>query len=95
MRATYSVVLKSGLPPSERSFLSALSAMEITQGEGAEPLLEFHCTKIDVSHHTYIEMETFRPDDQVIFPLRIPHFFVLAIHHSERPKKIGFVTPDT
>ncbi len=86
----YSVVLRSSIPPREKEFLGAFSCGTITPDAGGESLLHFQCTKIDVSHHTYIEMETFRQEDSETSPLKIPHHFVLAIHGFDARRPVGF-----
>jgi hypothetical protein len=85
---TYSVVLRSDIPAREREFFIGFCC-EITSPQGAS-LLHFLCTKIDVSHHSYIEMETFHPSDQELSIVRVPHNFVLLILGSEERPSIGF-----
>ena len=86
----YSVVLRSNIPPREREFFEAFSCGTITPNTEGESLLHFQCTKIDVSHHMYIEMETFRQGDVDTSPLKIPHQFVLAIHGFDAKHRVGF-----
>jgi len=93
-RPTYSVLLRSGLPPMELELLE-LFCRRITARSGGEYLLEFLCTRVDVSHHSYIEMETIHPTDQAISVVRIPHQLVFLIHGSDDRPSIGFVQPST
>lgn len=86
----YSVVLRSDVPPREQEFFEIFAAGKITPNSGGKPLLHFECTKIDVSHHSYIEMETFRQGDSATSPLKIPHHYVLAIHGLDKRPPVGF-----
>lgn len=87
-RATYSVVLRSGIPALERQLLEQFCC-QLTSSQG-ESLLEFHCTQIDVSHHRYIELKTFRPPGTEVSTLLVPHEFVLLIDGSKQRPPIGF-----
>ena len=84
----YSVVLRSDIPARERQLLEHVCS-KITSPAG-EPLLHFWCTKIDTSHHFYISMDTFKPGDESIHAIQIPHHFVFLISGAEYPKAIGF-----
>ena len=86
----YSVVIRSGLPPRDKEFLTIFACGIITPDAEGEALIHFQCTKIDVSHHNYIEMETFRHGDSKTSPLKIPHHLVLAIHGSDQRPHVGF-----
>ena len=86
----YSVVLRSNILPRDKEFLAVFSCGTITPDAEGEALLHFQCTKIDVSHHSYIEMETFRQGDPETSPLKIPHQFVLAIHGFDARHRVGF-----
>ena len=57
--------------------------------------MEFRCTKIDVSHHSYIEAETHRPGAEGVFPVRLPHHYVFLIAGSEDRPSIGFFAQGT
>lgn len=84
----YSVILRSDIPASERELLATLCA-EITTKTGPA-LLEFRCTKIDVSHHNYIEMETLPRHGEVTWPLRVFYYYVFLISGDEQGNRIGF-----
>jgi len=86
---TYSVVLKADLPSRERELLEHLCC-KITSSDGGV-LLHFQCTKIDVSHHFYIQMETFKPGDKITHPVKIPHHYVFLISGDESRPPIGFL----
>lgn len=90
LKATYSVVLKANIPIAER-LLFEMYCYKITSDEGEE-LLHFLCTEVDASHHTYIEMQTFRQDDEVLASVRVPHNYVLLIDGSEERPLIGFLS---
>jgi len=90
MKPTYSVILRSGLPPREAEFLEIFCG-KITSASGEDDLLHFLCTKVDTSHPTYIEMETFHPVEKALSVVRIPHHFVLLIDGSEERPSIGFM----
>ena len=85
----YSVLLKSGLPPREKELLNIFCFKLVSQSKG-EDLLYFRCTQIDVSHHSYIEMEILHPDDLTLSVLRVPHHWVFLIRGSEDKPSIGF-----
>lgn len=68
---------------------------KITARSGGESLLGFLCTRIDVSHHSYIEMETIHPADQALSVVRIPHHLVFLIHGAADRPSLGFVQPST
>lgn len=87
----YSVVLRGNIPPAERELLSHFSH-ELVSSTG-ETLLHIQCTKIDLSHQIYIEMESFRSGDTETHPIRIPHHFVVLISGDEARPTIGFL-PD-
>lgn len=91
---TFSVVLRGDIPPRETELLSQLCAGKIVSQTG-DSLLHFQCTKIDVSHHFYIEMETFRSGDTSTHPVRIPHHYVLLISGDETRPSIGFLGEST
>ena len=90
MNATYSVILKSGLPAREVEFLRIYCGV-ISSPSGGEPLMHLPCNQIDASHHMYIEIETVRQKDQAIFVIRIPHHYVLLIDGSAKRPSLGFV----
>lgn len=87
---TFSVVLRPNLPPEERDFLRRFCCT--ARGESGTELLHFLCSRIDLSHPHYIEMETFRPSDDRTWPIRIPHHLVLLISGAESDTPIGFLT---
>src|SRR5262245_31559203 len=89
--AAYSVVLRTDLPPRARDILSQLCC-EVASTDG-EPLLHFQCTKLDLSHPFYIEMETFKPGARDTHPVRIPHGDVFLNSGDETRPAVGFV-PD-
>ncbi len=86
----YCVFLKSGLPARELEFISMFT-FKVTSPQG-EPLHYFRCKEIDVSHHNYIEMKIHHPEDGEIFPLMVPHHYILLIDGSERKNAIGYVS---
>ena len=88
LKATYSVVLRAGIPTVEAEFYR-LFCGTITLDSGGV-LLHFYCTRVDVSHHNYIEMQTFLPHKEGRFLLRVPHHYVLMIDGSEERPTIGF-----
>lgn len=88
--ARYSVVLRTAIPPEERQLLEQLCCPIPTPSGGA--LLELLCTRIDLSHPVYVELETFRPGDDVARLVRIPHHFVLLISGDETEAPIGFAS---
>ena len=49
------------------------------------------CMTVNLSHHVYIEMESFKPGDTDTHPLRIPHHFVFLISGAESSSPIGFL----
>jgi hypothetical protein len=89
MEPQYSVIIKPSILPREMEFLS-LFCHKITSPSELSDLLEFRCTKINVSHHSYIEMEILTPNDQVPSVLRIPHYMVFLIVGSEDRRSIGY-----
>ena len=91
---TYSVVIKNGIPDMERRLIEQFCC-KITSQKNEQYLLHFLCTRIDLSHHAYLEMDTFRLEDKTLATVRIPHHYVLMIDGSEeRPsverRSIGF-----
>ncbi|MDF2435261.1 MAG: hypothetical protein JWP44_4892 [Mucilaginibacter sp.] len=86
---TYSVVLRSDIPPLERELLEHFCAKIISRS--GEPLLHFLCTKIDLSHFHYIAMETFTSGAEDTHPVHVPHQYVLLISGDEARPSIGFL----
>lgn len=89
MEYNYSVILKPNLQPREIEFLS-LFCHKIASPSELSDLLELRCTKINASHHSYIEIETLSPKDQVPSVLRIPHYMVFLIVGSEDRPFVGY-----
>ena len=90
LEPTYSVVLRSDISARDRELLEHFCC-KITS-KTSDPLLHFLCTKIDLSHHYYIEMETFKPSDEHTHPLRVPHHYVFLISGAESRPPIGFLS---
>ena len=86
---TYSVVLRSDLSTREKELLGQFCGKLVSSS--GEALLHFQCTKIDLSHHFYIEMEAFRPGDEFTHPVRVPHHYVLLISGDETRPPVGFM----
>lgn len=84
----YSVVLRSDIPIMERELLRRY-CHEI-HGDDGNTLLHFLCTRIDLSHPLYAEMDTFAPKSEVTRTLRIQHAFVLIIEGCMKNPGIGF-----
>jgi len=84
----FSVVLRSGIPPLERELLQQFCCKISSTQEGE--LLHFMCTEIDVSHHVYIEMQTYSPKSTDLFCVKIPHHYVFFIDGSKDHPSIGF-----
>jgi hypothetical protein len=77
-----------GLPPTEVELLSQYTRrLMATDGRA---LLHFDCVSIDTSHHYYLSMETFKPGDDLIIPLWVPHYYVLMISGGDDRSEIGF-----
>ena len=96
LEPVYSVVLRADLPPAERRLLERFCS-PIEDGGGAQ-LMTLMCTRIDVSHAYYIEVETFKPSDSVPHTLKFPHHLVFLISGAEFDAPIGFaaeVSPQT
>lgn len=89
MEYKHSVILHPNIDPREIEFLS-MFCYKITSPSKLADLLEFRCTKINVSHHNYIEIETLGPKDQAPFALCIPHYMVLLISGSEDRTFVGY-----
>ena len=91
LKSTYSVVLRPNLPPTEKELLEHFAGKIVSKA--GDELLHFLCTKVDLSHHHYLTMETFDPNDEedIIVPLRVPHHFVLLILGEEDRKSFGFL----
>jgi hypothetical protein len=85
----YSVVLRSDIPIMERELLRRY-CHEI-HGDDGTTLMHFLCTRIDLSHLIYIEMDTFSPKSETTKTLRIPHTFVLMIDGGVKNPSIGFM----
>lgn len=94
MQPIYSVIIRSDIPDRELEFLN-LFCHSITSPTGGPDLREFRCTKVDVLHHNYIEIETIVPSDQSLTVLRIPHHLVFLIVGSETRPAIGYAQPST
>lgn len=90
LEATYSVVLRAGVPPPEQELFELLCG-RITSATG-EALLHFNCTEIDASHHALLQMETFLPGDETTHPVRVPYQYVLLISGNETKAAPGFLT---
>jgi len=85
---TFSVVIRSDIPRLERELLQQFCCKITSDQEGE--LLHFLCTKIDVSHHSYIEMQTYTPKGQALYCVKIPHHYVFLIDGSKEHPSIGF-----
>ncbi len=90
LREIYSVIIRAGIPERERDLLEKFCSNKITSQSKDDYLLQFLCTRIDVSHHNYIEMEAFRRGDQDTFRVLLPHQYVLMIDGSEVRPHVGF-----
>jgi hypothetical protein len=88
LEPVYSVVLRADLPPAERHLLERFCG-KVTDEEG-NVLLNLLCTRIDVSHSHYIEVETFKPSEAVTHTLKFPHHLVFIISGAEFDAPIGF-----
>lgn len=84
----FSVVLRSVLPAREHAFFSKMCG-RLTSPAG-EDLLFLRCTKVDTSHHVYLQADAISHDGQSIYPVQIPHQFVMLITGQDVPKAIGF-----
>ena len=92
--AVHDVILRADLPPRERELLSHLAIKLTAPDLPGQELLCLPCTRIDTSHHVYLQLETFRPDDEVTVEIQIPHQYVLLISGSESRRTIGFMAQD-
>ncbi len=93
LQATYSVVLRADLPPLEREMLELFCGKILSRS--GESLLHFNCTRIDASHHAFLEMETFGPDDTETHPMRIPYHYIFLISGDQSKSPPGFLTGKT
>jgi len=96
LEPVYNVVLRADLPPAERRLLERFCS-KIEDGWG-EQLMTLTCTRIDVSHAYYIEVETLKPSEAVTHTLKFPHHLVFRISGAEFDAPIGFaaeVNPQT
>jgi hypothetical protein len=66
-KSNFGVVLKGDLPVSEIELLSHY-ARRVVSSQGVE-LLYFECVSIDTSHGYYLSMETFKPGEDLMYPL--------------------------
>ncbi len=89
LKEKYFVVLKSDISPLERESFSHFG-IKITSKTGGF-LLCFQCVDIDVSHHYFISLETFKSkDDEFTVPIRMPHHYISMILGNEDRPSIGF-----
>ncbi len=84
----FSVVLRSGLPAREHAFFSKLCG-RLTSPAG-DDLLFLRCVKVDTSHHVYLQTDAISQDGLSVYPIQIPHQFVMLITGQDVPKAIGF-----
>jgi hypothetical protein len=87
-KSNFSVLLKVDLPATEIELLSHY-ARRVISSQGLE-LLHFDCVNIDTSHHYYLSMETFKPGEDLMYPLWIPHHYVFMITGGDDRPGIGF-----
>lgn len=88
LKPSFDVILRQDLPPRERELLAGLCC-ELAAPDGGS-LLHFPCTRIDLSHHVFAELEVLRPGDRAIRSIRIPHHYVLLISGDAADLPIGF-----
>ena len=88
LEPVYSVVLRADLPPAERHLLERFCSV-IDDGRG-NLLLSLLCTRIDLSHAYYIEVETFKVSEAATHTLKFPHHLVFLISGAEFDAPIGF-----
>jgi hypothetical protein len=94
LKPSYLVVLHSNIPDRERAFLAERGAQIKSGTDGQPTLIYFQCTKIDTAHHYYIEMESFKRDEESPTPMWIPHHFVLTIFDAKHTNPFGFTAPE-
>jgi hypothetical protein len=94
LKSNYSVILKADLPPLELELLSHYARRVVS--DSGESLLHFACTKINDSHHYYLNVESFLPGEDTTDSLQIPHHYVFLISSGgeEERRPIGFVHAD-
>jgi hypothetical protein len=64
----------------------------ITFEDGSQ-LLNLWCSRVDASHHVYLEVVAYKPSTQQESHLRVPHQMVLLISDPYPPQKgIGFLS---
>jgi hypothetical protein len=87
----YSVILRDGINPNELEFLTQISR-GIKLSSGAK-LRELSCTEMqDIG--AYMEMNVFKPGDDWVLPLRLPHHYIFLISGQEpHGNAAGFVWP--
>lgn len=90
LQPTCSVVLKAELPSVERELLRRY-CHEI-HGHDGSTLLHFLCTRIDLSHPTYLEMQTFAPKSASTTSIRVPHVYVLLIDGGAKQPDTGLIS---
>jgi hypothetical protein len=83
----YRVVLRSGLPPREAAFISAVGA-EIA-GPAGSPLYQLTCTDVKFGNPAYLEVRVFREPEDWLLPLYIPHQLVLLVSGKTDPFPAG------
>jgi hypothetical protein len=88
LKPSYDVILRQDLPPRERELLAGICC-ELSAPDGGS-LLHFLCTRIDLSHHVFAELDVFRPGDAAIRSIRIPHHFIFLISGNAADLPIGF-----
>lgn len=82
----YTVILRAGLAEGEADLFHALGHRILTE----PPLIALSARKVDVSHPTYAEVDTFKKGDRKCLVLRIPHHLILTISGGDVRKSIGF-----
>ncbi len=91
LKLTYSVVLKSmpSITPEFELLEKFAYSMECQAGG---VLLHFLCTEVDASHHSYIEMKTFRHGDTETMTVKLPHHLILMINGTKEHPSLGFLS---
>jgi hypothetical protein len=84
----FSVIFRSGLPTREYAFFTKMCGR--LTSPGGEDLLYLRCAKVDTSHHVYLQADVISHDGQSVYPIQVPHQFVMLITGHDLPKAIGF-----
>jgi hypothetical protein len=91
LQPTYSVVLKS-IPSITPEFELLEKFAHSIECQAGGVLLQFLCTEVDASHHSYIEMKTFRHGEAKTVTMKLPHHLILMIHGAKENPSLGFLS---